>query len=795
MTTVVRVGTVSRLARSRRTQVPAAVRSPVRAVASVAAAVCGVGGLSAAVLRASTSSFVPRVGGHLGRALLLGQIRSLSSVRSTDTATVEAPAAEADVENPLLASAAAFDVPRFGSIEASHVEPGMKNLIGSLQTGFAEFELQLAEKEASYEGVVEELEKLRFPLGYSWGVVSHLNGVKNSDALRDAYQAAQPEVVKASMAMEQSRAVYDQLAALEGKKGDLSETRQRIVAASLRSMRHSGVDLEGKTKEEFNEIALKLSELSTKFSNNVLDATKAFELVLTEKADVEGLPASALGAAAQMYEMEYGGEKAKEGAEKATPEEGPWRLTLDMPSYLAAMKFAKSSELREKLYRAQVTRASSGEVDNQPIIAEILKLKQQSTQLLGFNNYAEQSLASKMADDPEAVQKLTDDLFAKARPAAEKELEELKEFAAKKGSEGEMQLWDMTYWAERLKEEKYAYDEEALKPYFALPKVLDGMFGIASKLFGIEIERADDAAERWHADVMFFRVLDSDSGKQIASFFLDPYARPGEKRGGAWMADCMGRSKALSTKPVAYLTCNGSPPVADAPSLMTFSDAETLFHEFGHGLQHMLTDVEDGDAAGINNVEWDAVELPSQFMENWLYHKATVDSFAVHYETGEPLPADVFEKIKGARTFMAASGMIRQLQFGALDMELHKIQDLAASGETAFDVQKRISDKYAVMKPLDEDRFLCSFNHIFAGGYAAGYYSYKWAEVLSADAFAAFEDAGLDNPDALAETGRRFRKTVLGYGGSKHPSEVFREFRGKDASVDALLRHNGFIDA
>lgn len=290
---------------------------------------------------------------------------------------------------------------------------------------------------------------------------------------------------------------------------------------------------------------------------------------------------------------------------------------------------------------------------------------------------------------------------------------------------------------------------------------------------------------------MFFRVMDVDSGSHIASFFLDAYSRPGEKRGGAWMADCMGRSKVLGNKPVAYLTCNGSPPVGSKPSLMTFAEAETLFHEFGHGLQHMLTHVDESDVAGINGVEWDAVELPSQFMENWLYHKATVDDFAAHYETGEPLPADVFEKIRGSRVFMAGIGMLRQLQIGALDMELHGRYSPGAADTNAFDVQRRMATKYAVLPPLEEDRFLCSFAHIFAGGYAAGYYSYKWAEVLSADAFAAFEEVGLDDPEALAEVGRRFRRTVLGAGGSRHPSEVYRDFRGKDATVDALLRHNG----
>lgn len=677
------------------------------------------------------------------------------------------------------------DLPKFGSIEPVHIEPAVESLLASLRVDFKKFEEELPSKAPTYEDVVEPLEKMKFPLGYSWGVISHLNGVKNSDALRDAYQAAQPEVVKTSMELEQSRAVYDQLSALDLE--GLSEPKKRVVEAALRGMRLSGVDLEGEAKKEFNDNALRLSELGTKFQNNLLDATKAFELVLMDKADVEGLPESALAAASQSYNQD------KKEETPGTPEAGPWRLTMDFPSYIPAMKHLKSSDIREKMYRAFVTRASEDELDNGPLISEILTLRKKNSELLGFPNFAEKSISSKMADGVGAVDDLTKRLNSVARPAAERELAELREFAARKGYEGDLKLWDTTFWSERLKEEKFAYDEEALRPYFALPAVLDGMFGIASKLFGIEITREDEAAERWHPDVMFFKVVDSETKEHIASFYLDPFARPGEKRGGAWMADCMGRSRVLNTKPVAYLTCNGSPPVGDKPSLMTFSDAETLFHEFGHGLQHMLTHVEEGDAAGINNVEWDAVELPSQFMENWLFHKPTVDSFAKHYETGEKLPADVFDKIKGARVFMAATMMTRQLQLGALDLELHARYVPGETEEGPFDVQKRIASTYSVIPPIPEDRFLGSFAHIFAGGYAAGYYSYKWAEVLSADAFAAFEEAGLEDEEALAATGRRFRKTVLGAGGSRHPSDVYRDFRGKDATVDALLRHNGLL--
>jgi len=356
--------------------------------------------------------------------------------------------------------------------------------------------------------------------------------------------------------------------------------------------------------------------------------------------------------------------------------------------------------------------------------------------------------------------------------------------------------WDTSFWSERLKESKFSMTEEELRPYFALPEVLGGMFGLAKRIFGIEIKPADGEAETWNDDVSFWSVFDEESGKKIAQFYLDPYSRPADKRGGAWMDVCVGKSKATNRMiPVAYLTCNGSPPIGDTPSLMTFREVETLFHEFGHGLQHMLTNVDIGDVAGISGVEWDAVELPSQFMENWCYDEKTVYGFAKHYETKEPLPKDLFEKLKEQRTYGAGMMCMRQLYFGQLDMELHARYDPATSTESIFDVQKRVAAEYSShLPPLEGDRFLCAFNHIFGGGYAAGYYSYKWAEILSADAFGAFEDVGLENEEAVKQVGREFRKTVLGYGGGKPPSEVFKEFRGRDANPEALLRHNGLAN-
>jgi len=411
--------------------------------------------------------------------------------------------------------------------------------------------------------------------------------------------------------------------------------------------------------------------------------------------------------------------------------------------------------------------------------------------MLGYGCYAEKSLSVKMARSVEEVMQLTEMLRSRAMPFAQKEMDDLRAFAKSQGCMGELALWDIPFWSERLRENQYEFSEEELRPYFPLPAVLDGLFSLANRLFGVTITAADGQAQVWHPDVKFFNIHDSKTGEHIASFYLDAYSRPSEKRGGAWMDVCLGKSKVLQRIPVAYLTCNGSPPVGQQPSLMTFREVETLFHEFGHGLQHMLTTVEHGDAAGISNVEWDAVELPSQFMENWCYDRPTLFSFAKHFETGEPLPDELFTKLQKAKNFQAGLQMIRQLYFGATDMHLHSKEYDSRGEKTVFQAQQEIAKKYTVIPPLAEDRFLCSFGHIFAGGYSAGYYSYKWAEVMSADAFAAFEEAGLGNEDAVRETGRRFRDTVLAMGGGKAPSEVFKLFRGREPSPDALLRHSG----
>jgi oligopeptidase A len=518
----------------------------------------------------------------------------------------------------------------------------------------------------------------------------------------------------------------------------------------------------------------------------VLDATKAYALVITDPDDAEGFPPSLRRLTAQSYN------DAKSPADpEATPEGGPWRITLDQPISGPFLKYCRNRDLREDVYRAFITRASAGALDNAPLCQRILELRREQARLLGYETFAEVSLAEKMAPSAESVREMLETLRRAAWDAANRDMEEIHELAIATGETQELRHWDVAYWAERLRERKFQFTDEDLRPYFPHERVLEGLFGLIHRLFGVRIVPADDEAPKWHKDVRFFKIL-GESGEQVAAFYYDPYSRPENKRGGAWMDDCLSRRRTNGQLqvPVAHLVCNGTPPAGGKPALMTFREVETLFHEFGHGLQHMLTRVDYPDAAGISGIEWDAVELPSQFMENWCYHKPTVIGMTGHYETGEPLPDELYEKICAARTFRAGSDMLRQLTFGLTDMDLHTAFDPAGT-ESIFDVQRRVMERTSVLPMLPEDRFLCSFQHIFAGGYAAGYYSYKWAEVLSADAFGAFEEAGLDNDAAVREVGRRFRDTVLALGGSRHPMDVFRDFRGRDLDPQALLRQYG----
>lgn len=685
--------------------------------------------------------------------------------------------------NPLLIGQG---LPPFDKISPNHIVPGIEELLCQLSIELEQLE---ATVKPTWEGLVEPLTQIEERLGWSWSIVSHLMGVKNSSELRDAYETVQPGLVQFSNRLGQSKPLYDAFVAI--RSGDqwqrLSPAQQRIVEAAIRDAELSGVGLEGTQKETYNQIQQELAELSTKFSNHVLDATKVFNLILKTREEIAGLPQSLLALAAQAAQ--------DAGYKEASMEQGPWCITLDYPSYVPFLQHSCRRSLREQVYRAFVTRAAQGELDNQPIIERVLELRQKVAQILGYETYAELSIARKMAPSVAAVEQLMEELRSASFKAATGELEQLATFARDRGFTEELKHWDVPFWAERMREELYGLNDEELRPYFPLPQVLEGLFGLAYRLFGAKITAADGEAPVWHSDVRYFQVT-NEAGDIIAHFYLDPYSRPVEKRGGAWMDVCINRGKidGQVRLPVAYLVCNQSPPVNGKPSLMTFRDVETLFHEFGHGLQHMLTTVDYSGAAGINNVEWDAVELPSQFMENWCYHRETLLKLARHYETGEPLPEDLFQKILAARNFMTGSAILRQVNFGWLDIELHHRYQ-PGGVETIWDVRDRLAEKTTILKPLPEDAFLCAFSHIFAGGYAAGYYSYFWAEVLSADAFAAFEEAGLDNDDAIAETGRRFRDTVLSLGGSHHPIDVFKAFRGRQPSTQPLLRHRGLTVA
>ena len=687
--------------------------------------------------------------------------------------------------NPLLQGSG---LPPFADIKPEHVVPAIKDLIEQLDAELTKLETTV---EPTWTGLVEPLEKITERLTWTWGAVSHLMGVKNSSELREAYETVQPLVVQFSNKLNQSQPIHKAFKTLRNSNTwtALEPAQQRIVDSAIRDAELSGVGLEGEAKERFNAIQMELAELSTKFSNHVLDASKAYKLKLTSIDEVEGFPPSLLSFAAQMARAE--------GEENATPEDGPWVITLDFPSYGPFMQHSTRRDLREKLYKAYITRAADGDLDNNPIIDRILGLRLELATLLGYKNYAEVSLASKMAPNVEAVEKLLEELRGASYDASVKELEELKAFASSQNAAeaNDLKHWDITFWAERQREAKFNFTQEELRPYFPLPQVLNGLFGLVKRLFGVTVTLADGQAPIWHEDVRYFQIAD-DSGTAIAYFYLDPYSRPAEKRGGAWMDTCVNRSKqnengTSSTRlPVAYLVCNQTPPIDGKPSLMTFNEVETLFHEFGHGLHHMLTKVDYVSAAGINNVEWDAVELPSQFMENWCYERPTLFGMAKHYETGEILPEHYYQKLVAAKNYMSGSGMLRQIHFSLVDLELHNSYRPGGS-ETASGVRKRLAETTTVIPPLPEDAFLCAFGHIFAGGYASGYYSYKWAEVLSADAFGAFEEVGLDNEAAVKETGKRYRETVLALGGSKHPMEVFKNFRGRGPSTEPLLRHYG----
>jgi len=669
-------------------------------------------------------------------------------------------------------------LPNYNKINSKVVQDTIPALVDDVKKNYKQFESNLTRqsKNVAWDDIFPVAERITDELSLTWSAVSHLISVKNNQSLRDVFEKMQPDVVSLFNTISQSKTVYHAIEELS-LSADLDEAQSRIISSALKSARNSGVHLEGTAKDEFNKIVQRLAELSTKFTNNVLDSSKEFSYIIYDKADMAGVPLSLRSLMATTC--------AKKLNKTIDPEVGPWQLSLDLPCFQPFIKNSLNTVLREKIYMAYITRASTGTFTNSHVIEEIRTLRKQRAKLLGFNTYADLSLDSKMAKSPKAVWQLINDLKDKSKTAALKEVQELQEFATKHGYIGELKQWDIPFWSERQREKLFNLNEEKLKEYFPFSKVLDGLFALSKELFAINIlECSDGVVDTWNSDVKFFKIYNND-GNHIASFFLDAFSRPNEKNGGAWMDSALDKNDALHRKPVAYLVCNQSPPVGKKPSLLTFNEVETLFHEFGHGLQHMLTTVKYPSAAGINNVEWDAVELPSQFMENWLYDWYTIQKVSAHYQTNEILPREMFDQLVKARQYQAGLLNVRQAYFSAIDMALH------SRTEDWRTLMEETAKDYLVIKPLTQDAFPCSFKHIFGGGYAAGYYSYKWAEVLSADAFSLFNETGLENRSLMKQLGRKFRDTILSEGGSKHPEKIYLEFRGREANVDALMKSYG----
>lgn len=671
--------------------------------------------------------------------------------------------------NPLLADP---PLPDFSAIHPDHVVPAIEARIAQCREVIAA--VTRDPSQATWDNFIEPIEVADEQLNRSWSPVSHLNAVLNSDALREAYNACLPKLSEHGTEVGQNLELlrgYQRVAEQPG----LTDARRRMLDCAIRDFHLSGVDLDADNKARFRDISQRLTQLSSQFEEHLLDATNAWFKHLHSEDDLAGLPDSARDLARQQAR-----ERALDG----------WVLTLDMPSYLPVMMYATDSELRRELYTAYSTRASdqgphAGRWDNGPLIEDILALRHEQAQLLGFAHYAELSLAPKMARSCEEVMGFLNDLAEHSVARARAELDELRDFARTECGAEPLQPWDLAYYSEQLRQHRYAISQEELRPYFPITRVLPGLFDLVARLFDIRIQAAE-APGLWHPEVRFYEIL-TPAGERLAQFYLDPYARQ-KKRGGAWMSTQANRhfSAGQHRLPVAYLVCNFSPPVDDQPSLLTHQEVQTLFHEFGHGLHHMLTQVEEPAIAGINNVPWDAVELPSQFLENWCWEREVLDNISGHIDTGEPLPKALFERLQAARHFQSAMQMVRQLEFALFDFRLHREYDPARGGRVA-DILDQVRDQVAVLKPPAFNRFAQGFAHIFAGGYAAGYYSYKWAEVLSADAFSLFEERGIFD----TETGRRFRATMLEQGGSADAMTLFIAFRGREPTTEALLRHSG----
>jgi len=674
--------------------------------------------------------------------------------------------------NPLLQQ---HVLPAFSEIKPEFVEPALNQVLDHAKLFIDDLLIKI--EKPTWQSLAVPMEELDASIDQVWSPVSHLNSVMNSDELRVAYNACLPKLSEFGTELGQNEHLYKAYKTLASSDAydDLDIAQKKVIDNALRDFRLSGVELSQQDRDRFKKISQSLTELTAKFEENLLDATHAWKKLITDESLLAGLPESTKDMAAQFAQRDE-----KEG----------WLFTLDFPLYMPVMSYADDRDFREEMYTAFATKASdqgpnAGEWDNTQIMSDILKLRHELAELIGFKNHAERSLATKMAQSPEQVLDFLNDLAARSRPIAEKEFEELKEFANETADMSELEAWDVTYFAEKLRQQRYSISQEELKPYFPEDKVVAGLFAVVNRLYGLDIKERTDV-DVWHKDVRFFDIFDGE-GELRGQFYLDLYAR-NHKRGGAWMDECLVRRQTETgiQTPVAFLTCNFSEPVGDKPALFTHDEVTTLFHEFGHGLHHMLTKIHYAGVSGINGVPWDAVELPSQFMENWAWEREALDLISGHYETGEVLPQDLFDKMIAARNFQSAMIMVRQLEFSLFDFRLHLEFD-PTQDKQVEKILSEVRDQVAVVKPPKFNRFAHSFSHIFAGGYAAGYYSYKWAEVLSADAFSKFEEKGIFDRN----TGLEFLQSILEQGGSREPMDLFIEFRGRKPEIDALLRHTG----
>lgn len=663
-------------------------------------------------------------------------------------------------------------LPNFSAIQSKEIKLAVEQLIAESKVFIDQL---VASNDFSYNKLVVALEQQDDKLNRLWSPVSHMNSVVSSDELREAHDACLPLLSEYGTWVGQHNGLYNAFVALQSSEEftGLSTAQQTNITNTIRDFTLSGVALSDDKKEKYAQLQSRLSELASQFSNNVLDATMGWSKHVSDEVALAGLPESAMAAAAQAAER-----KSLDG----------WLFTLDIPSYLPVMMYCDNEALRKEMYTAFTTRASelgpnAGKQDNSAIIQETLALRQQVAEILDFDSFAERSLATKMADSPKQVIQFLEDLALRSKPQAEQDLADVKTFAKQTFGAEDLQAWDLTYYSEKLKQQRYSISDEELRPYFPESTVVSGLFTVVSKLYGLTISPRDNV-DSWHKDVSFYDIFDGD-GSLRGSFYLDLYAREG-KRGGAWMDECRVRRLIGSDiqAPVAYLTCNFNGPVGDKPALFTHDEVVTLFHEFGHGIHHMLTKVDVAGVSGINGVAWDAVELPSQFLENWCWQEEALAIISGHYQTGEPLPKALLDKMLAARNYQSAMQMVRQIEFSLFDMAIHQNHQQPADVQAILD---QVRDKVAVVVPPSFNRFQHGFSHIFAGGYAAGYYSYKWAEVLSSDAFSRFEEEGIFNP----QTGADFLHNILEKGGSQPPLELFKLFRGREPSVDALLRHSG----